>query len=113
MSKKIIKNKQSSELNSAIAKIESPEITFDDLHLPGEKHFKLRAECFDDALFLFKRLPVVWGIKLIQWGPMPDFELEFKTKITSEEILAILEEHEDAHVMMDTLRPFEEYTGKR
>lgn len=31
----------------------------------------------------------VWGIKIEQCGPMPD--IEFKTRLTSEEILAILQ----------------------
>ena len=31
----------------------------------------------------------VWGIKIEQWGPMPD--IEFKTSLTSDEILAILQ----------------------
>ena len=88
-------------------------IPFEDEHIKGEKHYKLRAECFDDVLFLITRLPVVWGIKIVQWGPMPDFELEFKTKITLEEFLAILEEHDDAHIMTETFKPFDEYTGER
>lgn len=56
---------------------------------------------------------MIWGIKMVQWGPMPDFELEFKTTISSDEILAILDEHENTHIMIETLKPYDEYTGER
>jgi hypothetical protein len=44
---------------------------------------------------------------------MPDFEFEFKTTITSDEILAILKNRVDSHVMIDTLKPYNDYTGER
>jgi hypothetical protein len=88
-------------------------IPFEDLRIEGEQHFKLRAECLDDVLFLCKRMPKIWGIKIEQWGPMPDVEFEFKTSLTSDEILAILKKRVDSHVMIDTLKPYDEYTGER
>jgi hypothetical protein len=87
-------------------------VPFEDLHVEGEKHFKLRAECLDDVLFLYKNMPKIWGIKIVQWGPMPDVEFEFKTTLTSDEILAILKKRVDSHVMIDALKPFDEYTGE-
>lgn len=89
-------------------------VPFEDLHVEGEKHFKLRAECLSDVLPLIKKMPKnVWGIKIEQWGPMPDVEFEFKTRLTSDEILAILKKRVDSHVMIDTLKPYDEYTGER
>jgi hypothetical protein len=44
---------------------------------------------------------------------MPDIEFEFKTTLTSDEILAILKKRVDGHVMIDTLNPYDEYTGER
>ena len=88
-------------------------VPFEDLHFEGEKHFKLRAECLDDVLFLYKKMPQIWGINIVQWGHMPDIEFEFKTTLTSDEILAILKKRVDGHVMIDTLKPYDEYTGER
>jgi hypothetical protein len=82
-------------------------IPFEDLNIEGEKHFKLRAECMNDVLFLYKKMPKIWGINIVQWGPMPDVELEFKTTLSSDEILAILKKRVDGHVMIDTLKPYD------
>jgi hypothetical protein len=57
-------------------------------------------------------MPMIWGIKMVQWGPT-DFDFEFKTTITSDEILAILKKRVDSHVMIDALKPYDEYTGER
>jgi hypothetical protein len=43
---------------------------------------------------------------------MPDVEFEFKTNLTSDEILAILMKQVDSHVMIDTLKPYDEYTSE-
>ena len=89
-------------------------VAFEYEYIEGEKHFKLRAECLDDVLLLIKKMPKnVWGIKIVQWGPMPDVEFEFKTRLISDEIMAILRKQVDIHVMMDTLAPYNEYTGER
>lgn len=78
------------------------------------KHFKLRAECLDDVLLLIHRMPQnVWEMKILQVGQLPDVVFEFKTTLTLDEILAILKMQVDSHVMMETLRPFDEYTGER
>lgn len=77
-------------------------------------HFKLRAECLDDVLLFIHIMPInVWEMKILQMGQLPDVEFEFKTTLTLDEILAILSKQVDSHVMMETLRPFDEYTGER
>lgn len=86
-----------------------------DLHIEGETHFKLRAECLDDVLLLLEKMRErnIWAIKIEQFGILPDVEFEFKTGLTSDEILVILMKQVDSHVMMETLKPFDEYTGER
>jgi len=87
---------------------------FEDEHIAGERHYKLRAECLNDVLLLIDKMPNnVWGMRIEQWGTMPDVEFEFKSRLTLDEILAVLSNQVDSHVMMDTLRPLEEYTGDR
>ena len=44
---------------------------------------------------------------------MPDVEFEFITSLTSDEIHAILKKRVDSHVMIDTLKTYDEYTGER
>jgi len=89
-------------------------VPFENDHIEGERHYKLRAECLNDALLLIDKMPNnVWGMRIEQWGPMPDVEFEFKSRLTLDEILAILSNQVDSHVMRDTLRPFDEYTGER
>ena len=78
------------------------------------KHFKVRAECLDDVLLFIHRMPTnMWEMKILQVGQLPDVEFEFKTTMTLDEILDILSKQVDSHVMMETLRPIDEYTGGR
>ena len=87
-------------------------IPFEDFHIVGEKHFKLRAECLHDVLLLYKKVANdIWAIKIEQFGILPDVDFEFKTTKTIGEILDILMKQTDSHVMIETLKPFDEYTG--
>ena len=77
------------------------------------KHFKLRAECFHDVLQLLNKMcKNLYGFK-IERDFYPDVDFEFVTNLTSDEIMAILRRQTDSHVMMETLKPFDEYTGER
>jgi len=77
------------------------------------KHFKLRAECFHDVLLLLGKMRKnLYGFKIEQ-DFFPDVDFEFITNLTSDEIIAILMKQVDSHVMMETLKPFDEYTGVR
>lgn len=85
----------------------------DDKQIKDLNHFKLRAECIQDVLFLMDMLSKnLYGYK-IERDFLPDVEFEFYTNLTKDKILSILSRQEDSHVMMDTLKPFEEYTGER
>lgn len=82
-------------------------------HIKDLSHFKLRAECFQDMLILIDKLSKsLYGFR-IDRDFLPDVEFEFITNLTSDEILTILSKQVDSHVMMDTLKLIEEYTGKR
>ena len=82
-------------------------------HINDLNHFKLRAECFQDVLILIDKLNKnLYGFR-IERDFLPDVEFEFITNLTLDEILAILDNQVDSHVMMETLRPFDEYTGER
>ena len=114
MRKQITKNNKNSQLNSRTAKSEPSRVPVENTDLKREQHFKLRAECLDDVLLLIHRMPKsVWEMRIVQVSQLPDVEFEFKTNLTLDEILAILSKQVDSHVMMDTLRPIDEYTGER
>ena len=82
-------------------------------HINDLNHFKLRAECFQDVLILIDKLNKnLYGFR-IERDFLTDVEFEFITNLTLDEILAILDNQVDSHVMMETLRPFDEYTGER
>jgi hypothetical protein len=82
-------------------------------YIKGLKHFKLRAECFQDVLQLLNKIRKnLYGFK-IERDFFPDVEFEFFTNLTLDEINAILMKQDDSHVMMETLKPFNEYTGER
>jgi hypothetical protein len=80
----------------------------------GEQHFKLRAECLQDVIGLIQRMPEnAWAVKIEQWDSLPDVEFEFKTRLNQTEIIGLLNQQDDSHVMIDTLKSIDEYTGKR
>lgn len=82
-------------------------------YIKNLKHFKLSAECFHDVLLLLKKMRKnLYGFRIEQ-DFFPDVDFEFVTNLTSDEILAILMNQIDSHVMMETLKPFDEYTGER
>lgn len=114
MRKRITKNNKNSQPNSRTAISESSRVPVENNDLKRERHFKLRAECLDDVLLLIYRMPTnMWEMKILQVGQLPDVVFEFKTTLTLDEILAVLNRQVDSHVMMETLRPFDEYTGER
>ena len=114
MSKKKITIKKSSDLGSVNVNPEAHEVPNENLPLKGGRHYKLRAECLDDVLLFIHRMPTdIWSMRIVQRGPTPDVEFEFKTTLTSDEITSLLEKQDDSHVMMETLKLFNEYTGER
>lgn len=78
-------------------------------------NYKLRAECSKDVLnFLNKTHNEISSLKMIRdGGGFPDVEFEFETKLSLNKIFSILHGIEDTHVMRQTIKPIEEYTGER
>jgi len=75
--------------------------------------YKLRAECVQDILNFINQL-VNHGIKA-NFGSINTLynELVFETKISRDEIMALIRKVEDGHVMLQTIQPLEKYTGAR
>ncbi len=75
--------------------------------------YKLRAECVQDILNFINQL-VNHGIKA-NFGSINTLynELVFDSKITREQIMALVRKVEDGHVMLQTIQPIEKYTGER
>ena len=84
--------------------------------------YKFRAECYQDAANALSELQEklwFWSITPRTWDdgdlkrPMPDVEVEISTDYTLEQIIKIMKTVVDGHVMYQTLRPVESYTGER
>ena len=44
---------------------------------------------------------------------LPDVEFEFETELALDEIIMTLQDIDDSHVMYQTVKPIDEYTGER
>ena len=74
-------------------------------------NFKFRAECLHDVVELLKIMPVQsYQIKTIG---VFDIEVEFSCEAFRDEVIQYMEQVVDSHVMIQTLRDEDEYTGKR
>lgn len=75
--------------------------------------YKLRADCVQDILNFINQL-VNHGIKA-NFGSINTLynELVFETKISREEIMALIRNVEKGHVMLQTIQPLGKYTGER
>jgi hypothetical protein len=73
--------------------------------------YKFRAECFHDVMefqnVLHKRrdLPIyIWKFKYERVGIFPELDCEFETNITEQQILDLMNEIDDSHMMSTTLK---------
>lgn len=74
-------------------------------------NFKFRAECLHDVVELLKIMPCYcYNIRTIG---VPDVEMEFSCDAFRDEVVAYMDQIPDSHVMIQTLRDADEYTGKR
>lgn len=74
-------------------------------------NFKFRAECLHDVVELLKIMPVQsYQIRTIG---VPDVEVEISCDAFRDEVIAYMEQVPDSHVMIESLRDANEYTGKR
>jgi hypothetical protein len=76
--------------------------------------YKLRAECSKDVVgFLNNVHSQLSSFSLIKDKELPDVEFEFETDLALDEIILILKDLDDAHVMYQTVKLIDEYTGER
>ena len=76
--------------------------------------YKLRAECSNDVvLFIQNTHSQMLNFSMVKYPELPDVDFEFETELALEEIILILKDIEDSHVMYQTVKPIEEYTGDR
>ena len=76
--------------------------------------YKLRAECSQDVVYFLNNVHTqLSSFSLIKDKELPDVEFEFETDLTLDEIILTLQDFDDAHVMYQTVKPIEEYTGER
>ena len=73
--------------------------------------FKFRAECLHDVVELLKIMPVQsYQIRTI--GVL-DVEVEFRCEVGRGRVISYMDQIPDSHVMIQTLRNADEYTGTR
>ncbi|GEO04494.1 hypothetical protein AAE02nite_21580 [Adhaeribacter aerolatus] len=74
--------------------------------------YKLRAESRSDAMSFIEVTSIEeWSIS--SHPIIPDVELNFKTALIQEDLIAALKTLSDSHVMYQTLQPAKVYTGER
>lgn len=80
----------------------------------NSKIYKLRAEGLNDFL-AFLQKGMYFRIKSFTVQPIgvPDIVVSFETDASLSEIKSILREIPDSHVMLETVKPINEYTGDR
>jgi len=80
--------------------------------------YKFRAECSNDALmFRENTVSLMDNFNIttqdIDGLAIPDVDVEFESNLTLDEIIDKMKDVIDGHVMFQTVKPIEEYTGER
>lgn len=77
--------------------------------------YKLRAETIFDCTNVFKQLNLkkVEFKYMLTGNNLPDVELEITANLSLLELMSILDNVADGHVMYETVQPIESYTGER
>lgn len=79
--------------------------------------YKLRAECLPDVVQFIentnKRGTMITNYKIEKDKLVSDVYFEFELKLTIPEIIDILQNQKDSHVMYQTVNPIDKYTGER
>jgi hypothetical protein len=76
--------------------------------------YKFRAECqYDVDVFKYGNEHEISNLKIENDKDFPDVYVTFDSDLPLEEIIYLMREVEDGHVMYQTLRPIQEYTGER
>lgn len=76
--------------------------------------YKLRAECVMDILRIIEVAGIhMTYLKMVKHKDLPDTEFEFEIDLELSEIITILKNIPDSHVMYQTVKPIGQYTGER
>jgi hypothetical protein len=79
--------------------------------------YKFRAECKTDVLgFIAITIGSTHGFQIEPLENsinIPDVEVVFESELSLNELLDEMRKVPDGHVMMQTLKPFDHYTGER
>ena len=77
--------------------------------------YKFRAECIHDvAQFLIQSSKVIANLNTQQDNDgFRDVIVTFDSHLELSEIMDLIEKIEDGHVMCETVKPIEKYTGER
>lgn len=80
-----------------------------------KKIYKFRAECINDVHEFMKKakFEFEYDTKIERKGRVPDVVVEIATKVSIDSIISILNEIPDSHVIIETIRPKNLYTGDR
>ena len=76
--------------------------------------YKLRAECSQDvSSFIAKAHMQMQTFSMIKIDYLQDCEFVFESNLTLNEIVYVLKDLVDCHVMYQTVKPIDEFTGER
>jgi hypothetical protein len=77
-------------------------------------NYKLRAESLNDVVqFIQNEYSHMKNFNMKRDELFPDVDFEFETDLTLDEIIFKLKNINDSHVMYQTIKPINEYTGSR
>jgi len=76
--------------------------------------YKFRAECAEDAYrFEAKNRDAILNMQITPTEGIPDVEVTIDCELKKSEIILLMKEIADGHVMYQTVLPINEYTGHR
>jgi hypothetical protein len=77
-------------------------------------NYKLRAESLNDVVqFIQNEYSHMKNFNMKRDELFPDVDFEFETDLTLDEIIFKLKNINDSHIMYQTIKPINEYTGTR
>jgi hypothetical protein len=77
-------------------------------------NYKLRAESLNDVVeFIQNEYSHMKNFNMKRDELLPDVDFEFETDLTLDAIIFKLKNINDSHVMYQTIKPINEYTGAR
>lgn len=76
--------------------------------------YQFRAECRHDAeRFYEENSEAIANLTITPWEGFPDVDVTFESHLELNEIIELMKDIDDGHVMYQTVKPIDEYTGER